>query len=140
MPIGTALRNCLTRFSLSESEVNECCNCSAMLLKEAASSPSSSSRFIVSFVSHSFRAKAFAAAFNFKIGRTTHLAVRIPRIVAPIKAATDSKKVVRVLALICSIKSDSGTTTTISQSNPRSSLKGATCIKFRLPSTSKVSC
>src|SRR4028119_1238160 len=96
MPSGTALRNGLTRLSLSDREVNDCCNCSAILLKEAASSPSSSSRLRASFVSHSFRAKAFAAAFNFKIGRTTHLAVRIPKIVAPIKAATDNKKVVQI--------------------------------------------
>ena len=69
---------------------------------------------------------ALEASSNRVIGCATQREVKIPRTIANMKAKKHNKIVVRVLALICSIKSASGMATTISQSRPRPSCRGAT--------------
>ena len=67
-------------------------------------------------------------------------AVIIKIIVAAIKAAMQSRMVVRVFISIWFIKSDSGTTTTINQLIPRLSFNGLTWINCRFPSIVVMNC
>ena len=74
---------------------------------------------------------AFEAWLNFKIGWEIQREVAIPAKIAITNATKHKIIVKRLLALISSIKSRSGITTTINQSSPRPSLKGKTWINCR---------